>query len=108
MSQAVGISGTGWVNTTEEVHAAPWEASLGREMGIFVESVRTERGVRIPTVIARVRTNRADACLIAAAPDLLAICQKLQRLRYLNEPGGSNADMVELRAAIAKATGVGQ
>jgi hypothetical protein len=52
--------------------------------------------------------NKADAILIAAAPDLLAACvsavESLEQLVRLNRIPGNNAGLREARAAIARAT----
>ena len=53
------------------------------------------------------RVGLANACLIAAAPDLLAACRKaLPQLRWANCHGSRCDELIaEIEAAIAKAEG---
>ncbi len=57
--------------------------------------------------IALISTSYADACLMAAAPDLLAACEKaLAHLQALH-PLTGDEDFGDIEQAIAKAKGEG-
>lgn len=60
--------------------------------------------------VAEARRSRADARLIAAAPELLEVAKKLAA--WESDPDGYGGDLAEIgcmaRAAIAKAEGKGE
>jgi hypothetical protein len=87
----------------------PWRTGTKRYMAdpLYIEA---GEGVNF-TIIGKARTL-ADARLIAAAPDLLAACERAVDLlhKYANDASSHRTSTIrvirdELRAAIAKATG---
>lgn len=75
--------------------ASPWSSVVGG--GVFAQPDKTENMV----LLASVRSSRADAQLMAAAPDLL---WALMHLRDCIDEG-LPFDMDRVDAAIAKAVG---
>lgn len=82
----------------------PWRI-VRDEDGCF--EIADENGLLINKTVARGgTTNRANARLIAAAPDLLEACESA--LIALTNPGSENwrqTALTDIRAAIAKAEG---
>lgn len=81
---------------------APW-----RIEGRFVLAMKTKSICEIPMGgIIHGKVDKANACLIAAAPDLLEALQALIDMDVAYQRGPKVEDAVErARAAIAKATG---
>ena len=82
----------------------PWyEAGTGNHQGLVI-SESTSANVAVAY-------DKKDACLIAAAPDLLAALDCITRCLSINGPAGTTAyiiadeNMERARAAIAKARG---
>ncbi len=70
-------------------------------------SVQTRHTDGAVTGIALVSTSYADACLLAAAPDLLAACEKAFAHLQALHPLTGDEDFGDIEQAIAKAKGEG-
>ena len=89
---------------------APWV--LSKAHSARVDLINTKKGDAIGEIVFADVRNPADARLIAAAPDLLDALQWITRCASIDGSVGTTAyiisdkRMAEVRAAIAKATGV--
>ena len=94
----------------------PWEISL-REMldgwvivvdrdGGIVANVNTETGPNIPPLVSRKMPAGANAALIAAAPDMLAVLEELREsASYWSEYDVPLGIVERIKSAIRKARG---
>jgi len=80
----------------------PWEFEAEPGYGVFVHDAEgTVAEVMCDQKLIDDRTALANACLIAAAPDLLEALQEIVR----NDPYNQSSAGIIARAAIARATG---
>lgn len=86
----------------------PWQTVIDTNLNVVVRTVRNDKNICLVDEDEFItEEGRADALLIAAAPDLLKVAQSVV---YVAEHSGSNAAFVlrglvdDARAAIAKAT----
>jgi hypothetical protein len=80
----------------------PWKATLA--YGYRIEAAGGKIVAKLPTHCPLTAENPANAYLIAAAPDLLDVCQVVLE-QIDNHPDIPDHDKQLLRDAIAKATG---
>lgn len=77
--------------------------------GRIVANVNAETGPDIPPLVATKMPKEANACLIAAAPELLEAVERLEAgVRLWMSRGVTDEDMAFAKAAILKAKGGSQ
>ena len=94
----------GMSETRQRHTPGEWTVTMQPD-GLYAVSGRADNAAGTPLLVA-VNLSKANARLIAAAPDLLASCRNLARRVQASSPGPWGKALVEeARAAIAAAEG---
>jgi hypothetical protein len=97
-------------DTEGKFTSGPWDAFIGLDRGFWIAAWDDQSTVVVPTIDPAERvgaiTNEADACLIAAAPELYEAVRDLLRCYGHMLPWKEEKDIVEnAHRVLAKARG---